>query len=126
MPADGYLQVHAYTSDSLIPLEGTAVTILDSDGGLIAARLTDKSGKIVPVRISSPDEAESKDPNYLGQPFTVVSLRAEHPGYEQISVNQVQLFAGVTTLQPLEMIPLSLYPDRFDRVEVFDVPPQNL
>lgn len=126
MPADGYLRVHAYTSDGFIPLEGTAVAVRDENGTLIATRLTDKSGRITPIRISSPDEANSKDPNYLGQPFTVVSLRAEHPGYEQISVNQVQLFAGVTTLQPLEMIPLGLYPDRLDRVEVFDVPPQNL
>ena len=126
MPADGYLQVHAYTSDALLPLEGTAVAVRDAGGTLIAARLTDKSGRIDPIRISSPDKADSRDPNYVGQPFTVVSLRAQHPGYEQIQVNQVQIFAGITTLQPLEMIPIGLYPDQLDRVEYFNVPSQNL
>lgn len=126
MPADGYLQVHAYTSDALLPLEGTAISVRNADGTLIATRLTDKSGRIGPIGISAPDAADSRDPNHVGQPFTVVSIRAQHPGYEQIQVNQVQMFAGITTLQPLEMIPMGLYPDRFDRVEYFDVPSQNL
>lgn len=126
MPADGYLQVHAYTSDALLPLEGAAIAVIGTDGGLIATRLTDKSGRIQPVRIAAPDAADSQSPGYDGQPFTTVSIRARHPQYEQIQVNQVQLFAGITTLQPLEMIPTALYPERLDETEYFNVPPQNL
>ncbi len=126
MPADGYLQVHAYTSDALLPLEGTAITVLSRDGTLLATRLTDKDGRIDPVRISAPDEADSRTPDYEGQPFTTVVIRAQHPYYEQIQVNQTQVFAGVTTLQPLAMIPIALYPDRLDGTEYFNVPPQNL
>lgn len=126
MPADGYLQVRAYTSDALLPLEGAAIAVTDSQGALIATRLTDKSGRIIPIGISSPDRSDSTDPNFVGQPFTTVAIRARHPGYEQLQVNQVQIFAGVTTLQPLEMVPTGLYPDQLDRVDSFDVPPQNL
>lgn len=126
MPAEGTLQVHAYTSDSLLPLEGVAIAVLDSQGTLLSAQLTNKSGQIQPVRIQVPDLADSLNPDYTGQPFTSVTVRAQHPLYEQIEANRVQLFAGVTTIQPLEMIPIALYPDKFDRVEYFDVPPQNL
>lgn len=73
-----------------------------------------------------PDASESRDPNFQGQPFTTVSIRVQHPDYEQIQVDHAQVFAGVITLQPLELIPLPQFPDLYDRVEYFNVPPQNL
>lgn len=126
MPAEGYLQVHAYVSNAQIPVEGVAIAITDAEGRLLAARLTNSSGQIKPVIISVPDAADSRDPDFRGQPFTTVTIRAQHPDYEQIQVDQTQVFAGVTTLQPLEMVPISLYPNSFDQVEKFLVPPQNL
>ncbi len=126
MPADGYLQVHAYTSDALLPLEGVAIAVLKTDGTLIATRLTNKDGRITPVRISAPEEADSRTPDYAGQPFTTVAIHAQHPGYEQIQVNEAQIFGGITTLQPLAMVPTALYPDRLGGTEYFNVPPQNL
>lgn len=126
MSAEGYLQVHAYTSDSQLPLENVAIAVLDAQGTLLSAQLTNKSGQIKPVSIQVPDLADSLTPDFAGQPFTSVTVRAQHPLYEQIQADRVQLFAGVITLQPFEMIPIALYPDKFDRVEYFDVPPQNL
>lgn len=126
MPGEGYLQVRAYTSDALLPLEGTAISALDTNGNLLAARLTDKSGRIKPIRVEVPVAADSRNPDYEGQPFTTVVVRAQHPQYEQIRVNQVQIFDGITTMQPLEMVPIPIYPSQLDRTEVFDVPPQNL
>ncbi|MGM9641391.1 MAG: hypothetical protein ACI3V3_08505 [Faecousia sp.] len=126
MPAEGYLQVHAYSSDALIPLEGVAIAVLDDQGTLLSAQLTDKSGRIKPVKVQAPDLADSLTPDFVGRPFSTVTIRAQHPLYEQIQVEQVQLFAGVTTMQPLEMIPIALYPDKLDRIEYFKVPPQNL
>ena len=41
-------------------------------------------------------------------------------------MDNAQVFAGVITLQPLELIPLPTFPEQYDRVEYFDVPPQNL
>ena len=55
-----------------------------------------------------------------------MSIRVQHPDYEQIQVDHAQVFAGVITLQPLELIPLPQFPDLYDRVEYFNVPPQNL
>ena len=126
MPAEGFIQVHAYTSTAQLPLEGVAIAITDAEGRLLAARLTNSSGQIKPVAVSVPAAADSRDPDFKGQPFTTVNIRAQHPDYEQIQADQIQAFAGVTTLQPLEMIPISLYPESFDQVEKFLTPPQNL
>ena len=45
MPAEGFIQVHVYTtSEAQIPVPGAAVAIVADDGTLLAARLTNESG----------------------------------------------------------------------------------
>ena len=120
------MQVHVDTSDAQIPVPGAAVAIVSDDGTLLAARLTNESGQIQPVAVKVPAASESRDPNFQGKPFTTVTIRVQHPNYEQIQVDNAQVFAGVMTLQPLELIPLPTFPELYDRVEYFNVPPQNL
>ena len=125
-PANGYIQVRAYESYAQIPLQDVAISVTASDGTVLAMRLTDRSGKIVPIEIPAPELAESQTPDSPEAPFTRVTLNAKRKGYEQITVDDVQIFADTVTLQNLEMIPISELPDRWDRVEIFQTPPQNL
>lgn len=55
-----------------------------------------------------------------------MNLYAHLAGYEQTEAENLQVFAGTTTVQNLEMIPLSELPDAWDQTVVFDTPPQNL
>ena len=126
MPANGYIQVRAYESYAQIPLQDVAISVTASDGTVLAMRLTDRSGKIVPIEIPAPELAESQTPDSPEAPFTRVTLNAKRKGYEQITVDDVQIFADTVTLQNLEMIPISELPDRWDRAEIFQTPPQNL
>ncbi len=126
MPEQGYIQVHAYQSDAQIPLQDVAITITANDGTAIAAALTDRSGRIEPVEVPTPPRADSRAPDSPEIPFTTVTLHARLRGYEQIRVDQLQVFAGTVTLQDLEMIPLSELPSQFGKSETFDTPPQNL
>lgn len=126
MPATGYIQVHAYTSNARIPLQDVAITVTSEDGTAIAFRLTDRSGMIRPVEIPVPDRAESQTPNAGERPFAVVNLYARLKGYEQIENENLQVFADTTTDQDLEMIPLSELPGQWDQTAIFDTPPQNL
>ena len=126
MPANGYIQVRAYESYAQIPLQDVAISVTASDGTVLALRLTDRSGKIVPIEIPAPELAESQTPDSPEAPFTRVTLNAKRKGYEQITVDDVQIFADTVTLQNLEMIPISELPDRWDRAEIFQTPPQNL
>lgn len=126
MPAKGYIQVRAYASFAQIPLEDVAITVTATDGTALAMRLTDKSGKIVPIEIPTPELSESQSPGSPEAPFTSVILHARLRGYEQITVDDLQVFADTVTLQNLEMIPLSELPDRWDQSETFQTPPQNL
>ena len=126
LPATGYLQVHAYASYAQIPLSDVTVTITATDGTAIAMRLTDRSGRITPVPIVVPDRSESLSPNPPERPYAVVNLIARLKDYEQIFVDDVQIFADVTTEQDLPMIPLSELPESRNKSETFQTYRQNL
>lgn len=126
MPATGYIQVRAYTSTAQYPLKNVAIVITATDGTAVAMRLTDQSGKIAPIPISVPPLAESQSPDPTERPYAVVNLYAHLTGYEQTEAENLQVFAGTTTVQNLEMIPLSELPDAWDQTVVYDTPPQNL
>ena len=126
LPSTGYIQVRAYTSTAQFPLKDVAITITSSDGTAIAMALTDRSGKIQPIGIPVPDRSESQSPDPPEQPYTTVNLYARKKGYEQVEAENLQVFAGTTTLQNLEMIPLAELPENWDQTVIFDTPPQNL
>lgn len=126
MPSTGYIQVRAYTSTAQFPLQDVSITITAQDGTAIAMALTDRSGKIRPITVPVPDLIESQSPDPGERPYAVVNLYARKRGYEQIESENLQVFAGVTTLQNLEMIPLSELPGSWDQTVIFDTPPQNL
>lgn len=126
MSATGYIQVRAYTSRAQFPLQDVAITVTATDGTAIAMRLTDRNGLIRPIPIPVPDKAESQTPDPPERPFALVNLFAHLRGYERVESENLQVFADTTTLQNLEMVPLSELPSSWDQTVIFDTPPQNL
>ena len=100
--------------------------ITDPSGNAIAMRLTDRSGQIDPVAITVPDLAASQSPDTGIVPFTSVNIYARLENYEQIEAENVQIFADTVTEQNLEMIPLSEFPQKWTKAEIFRTPAQNL
>ena len=126
MSAKGYITAHAYASIALLPLQNVAITVTAPDGTAIAMRISDRNGLIVPIEVPVPDKSASQSPDTGEIPFTTVNLYARLKGYEQIEIENLQVFADTTTNQNLEMIPLSELPGRWDQIAIFDTPPQNL
>ena len=122
----GYIQVRAYTSFAAQPLANVAVAVTAADGTAIGMRLTDRSGKIAPIAVSVPPLSESQTPDPEERPYTTVNLYARLKGYEQIEAENLQVFADITTVQDLELIPLSELPGSWDQTELLNTPPQNL
>lgn len=126
LSAVGYIQVHAYESYAMLPLENVAVVVTTIDGTAIALRITNRNGLIEPIEIPVPDRIESLSPDPSERPYAVVNLFAHLRGYEQIESENLQVFADTTTNQSLMMIPLSEMPDSWDKTVIYDTPPQNL
>lgn len=127
MSATGYIQVHAYTSYAQLPLQNVAVSITDKNGSAIALRLTNRSGTLnEPVTISVPDLSAGQSPDTGIIPYAAVDLYARLENYEEIHVENLQVFPNTITDQNLELIPLSEFPDSFNKSETFQTPNQNL
>lgn len=127
LSAKGYIQVHAYTSYAQIPLKDVAVSVTDVSGAAIALRLTNRSGFLdSPLEIDVPDLSSGQTPNTGIIPYAVVNLYGRIANYEAIEIENLQIFPGVTTLQNLEFIPLSELPNNWNKLEIFNTPPQNL
>ncbi|MBO5837746.1 MAG: hypothetical protein J6Q92_07655 [Oscillospiraceae bacterium] len=90
-------------------------------------RLTNRSGLLdAPVEISVPDLSASQSPNTGIIPFAIVNLYARLENYEEINVENLQIFPNTVTEQNLELIPLSELPEKWNKAETFNTPPQNL
>lgn len=127
LSAKGYIQVHAFTSNAQIPLENVTVQVTNSQGEAIALRLTNRNGRLdSPVEIEVPDRSASQSPDTGVIPFTRVNIYARLENYEQIEVENVQVFAGTVTDQNLVLIPLSELPNAWNKTEMFNTPAQNL
>ena len=127
LSAIGYIQVHVYTGNAKIPLQGAAVTITDPAGSAIAMRLTNRSGTLdSPISIEVPDLTAGQTPNTGVIPFTDVNLYARIENFETIEIENLQVFPDTLTVQDLAMIPLAEFPDSLNQIEIFNTPPQNL
>ena len=123
----GYIQVHAYTSNAQIPLKDVAIAVTDSSDSALALRLTNRSGMLdAPIPISVPRPSAGQSPNTGIIPYTRVNLYGRISDYEQIEIEDLQIFPNTVTVQNLEMIPLSEYPDSWNEKELFQTKPQNL
>ena len=114
MPSQGTIVARAYTSTAIIPVEGASVRI--------SRRSADGS---VTLLGETPSAADSQHPGIV-RPFTEVDVLCEHPLYERIFVEHVQIFSGIQSVQNLVMIPLNAYPEESERSEIFEISPQNL
>ena len=127
MQAIGYIQVYAYASNARIPLKDVAIAITTTGGDAIAMRLTNRNGKLdTPIEISVPNLSAGQSPDTGIIPFTSVNLYARLANYEQIEIENLQVFPDVVTDQDLQLIPLSEFPDQWSKTEIFNTPQQNL
>ena len=113
MPSQGTIVARAYTSTAIIPVEGATV------------RITNANGMTASLAVQTPSASESQQPGTV-HPFTEVDILCEHPLFERIFVEHVQIFAGIESVQNLVMIPLQAYPDHHAQTEIFEISPQNL
>ena len=129
MPSQGTTVARAYTSTAIIPVEGASVRISrrSADGSvtLLGESLTNANGLTQPLAVETPSAADSQHPGIV-RPFTEVDVLCEHPLYERIFVEHVQIFSGIQSVQNLVMIPLNAYPEESERSEIFEISPQNL
>ena len=107
--AFGTLMITASTANGAVPIEGAHVAISQTkeDGDkLLFSLVTDKSGHTPLVRLKTYPASFSQDPDFVGRPYKSYMVRTALDGYFTVINNNVPIFDGMVSNQPVNMIPL--------------------
>lgn len=105
---NGFLRVAALTGDGAFPVPNAHVTVTVRRNGtehLAYLLITDESGETPTVSLPAPDASLSQSPNNK-DPFTTAEIRIFANGYFRAQLKNVPIFAGVTSVQTVQLIPL--------------------
>lgn len=130
MDEQGSLTVRLFTSSAMIPLPGASVSITQEQPSgarvLLAARRTNFDGLTDPIAIGAPPAENSRNFSPEASRYTQVNVSALRDGFQPSTVAGVQIFSGVETVLPLELVPLPALPASYLRGESVQIPPQTL
>ena len=116
MSGEGFLQVFAYTG-GVVPVEDAAVRISanseekggSGETGVIYTLLTDRDGLTKTVGLPAPPKETAMNPDSEVRPFSTYNIEVKKDGFYPVNNVGVPIFDGITSRQPVEMIPESEY-----------------
>lgn len=104
----GYIVTEVRSRGEALPIAGATVTVSGYENGVfrvLGVQLTDSSGSTTPIEVDTPDREESLFPDPPEQPFSTISIEIDKQGFLTQIFAEVPIFAGITTIQPVQLIP---------------------
>lgn len=105
------LIVRVTTSRASLPVEGAtvAVTVPAENGRqtLVALTETNANGLAGPITLTAPTTDSNGTRPGGPPPYSFYSLWVEHPGYQLVHIQDVQVFPRVMSVQDISLVPLS-------------------
>lgn len=105
--AIGYLRVETRVAFEAVPVLGARIEYFVNDA-LVTTNVTDASGVAPIVSFDAPERELSLDPDYTGLPYSVCSIRVTANRYRVTNVQNIQILAGETAIQPVELEPIDI------------------
>lgn len=104
----GYLKISVSEAGGTIPIKGASVIISEYGNGstTLYSLITNDSGLTKTVSLDAPSQSESLTPGSY-QPYSLYTIDVYLDGYYPIESVGVPIFAGITSIQPFNLIPLS-------------------
>ena len=107
----GTLIVSVYTAGGAIPVEGALVTIRggqQESSGVLSILYTDQSGNTPRITLPAPPASESEAPG-TEKPYATYNIEVDKENYYPRSFINVPVFSGTTSIQPVNLVPLTEY-----------------
>ncbi|MED9933273.1 MAG: peptidoglycan-binding protein [Catenibacillus sp.] len=106
----GRLRVSIHAELTYTPVAGATVNIsYPGQTNAIEQLTTDASGQTGTIELTTPPVEYSLEPEST-QPYSEYTLTISAPGYETAVINNTQLLAGETAVQPVQLVPLETAP----------------
>ena len=125
--ASGTLVTRVFTGRAELPIAGASVSVVKKDGDrlldLLTVRVSGRGGDTEAYVIEAPEADLSQSPGNPA-PYALVDLWVDRQGFRLLVVEDVPIFAGVTSVQDLPLVPM---PEDGGRGgESIEIPPQDL
>lgn len=123
----GRLRVSVSTANQLSPVPGATVTVSAQNGDTnttLDTSVTDRSGSSVTFTLPAPSASFSQEPT-VASPFALYQVSVSHPDFYDFIAENVQVFGGITTQLPVNLIPLPELPNG-ETTKIVIIPKQNL
>ncbi len=105
----GYLILRVTSAEGAIPIYQAAATVRElrenGEEGLIRVLSTDRSGLTAPIPVETPPASESLVPGFK-KPYAEITAEVAAAGYETVIIPSIPIYPGITSIQPVNMIPL--------------------
>lgn len=110
----GFLRFAIGTASNTIPVKGATVYIYTDpgngdEGTLLYTLMTNGDGITETVTLPTPPLSESFSPEFP-KPYSTYNVYVSKPGFYPTEGRTVPLFPGITSIQPVNLIPLSDLP----------------
>ena len=110
--AIGFLIVETVTANGALPVPKAVVHVFEYDenggGDAIYTLRTDVSGRTDKLALDAKSKELSLSPESV-KPYTAYSLTVDREGYYSSEKINVPIFQGITSIQTVNLIPLSEY-----------------
>ena len=128
MTPTGTIQFRVFTSSANIPVEGATVIVRKQDPPyeLLGLLVTDRSGQTPVLTIPARDVSLGQTSGSTVKPWIGLKIYIEHPEYEEVTLDGVQLFPGVLTIQTVQLLPNQAIDTEEDDLQEFDFSPQPI
>ena len=103
----GYLTVKVRTAGGAIPVSRAIVTVKDENEALLAVFFTDENGNTPTLKVLAPPLSNTQSPNAGGAAFFSYNIDTDKAGFMSVRNLGVPVYSGVTSIQPVELIPVS-------------------
>ena len=104
----GTLRIRAFTAGGALPIEGANVKLTGSDeetSDFVRSLITDMDGVAIFNELPAPNVKYSLSPEPTERPWANYALEVFAEGYEYQIIDDVKVFSGIESYQPLNLIP---------------------
>ena len=125
---NGTLRVQTYAARESAPVGNVRIRLrsADSQSAQEMEFYTDGEGNALELELPAPPASLSLDENATQRPYSVWDLTADKEGYQTLTLEGLQLFAGQMTLAQLEMRPMQRLGAPAPLPDSFETPPHQL
>lgn len=102
----GYLTVSVRTAGGALPISRAIVTVKDENEALLAVFFTDENGNTPTLKVLAPPLSNTQSPG-SGPAFFNYNIDTDKVGYKSVRNVSVPVYSGVTSIQPVELVPVS-------------------